>query len=92
MKLKGRIAELNAELKAFSIYSDRDMNNFGFESPAFYSPAFDKFDAFPHTARPFSDEQTEFHQSQPLSQSQLDSSDLPELVSLPSFEDLLSLP
>jgi hypothetical protein len=92
MHLQGRIADLNTELKAFAVTSERDLGNFTTFEPVAYQGAFDKFDAFSHPSSFVSSGQmSSSFQSQPLGQSQQDGMGLPELESLPGFEDLLNL-
>ncbi|ETI26496.1 hypothetical protein G647_03273 [Cladophialophora carrionii CBS 160.54] len=98
MKLKGRIAELNAQIAAFSTQADREPDSLEPGQHTGGQAGFDQFDAFSFSfsLKPSSNPHTMFGETQNVSRNlepiRVNMLQLPACENLPGFEDLLNLP
>ncbi|EXJ56481.1 hypothetical protein A1O7_06825 [Cladophialophora yegresii CBS 114405] len=94
MKLKGRIAELNAQIAAYSTQPDRGPDRLDLSPNTGYQAGFDQFDAFSFSLKPSSNPNTMFweNQNQNPEPFRVNMLQLPACENLPGFEDLLNVP
>ncbi|EXJ74506.1 uncharacterized protein A1O5_02802 [Cladophialophora psammophila CBS 110553] len=93
MKLKGRIADLHAQIAAFSASSEQDTTNLIFRVQRPHTPDFQQFDAFSFSSTSAqASHHRVFSQSRASDGNGLDKLPSLEASNLPEFEDLLNLP
>ncbi|KIW92350.1 uncharacterized protein Z519_07334 [Cladophialophora bantiana CBS 173.52] len=93
MRLKGRVADLHAQIAAFSAYSEQDMANLIFRVQRPRTPDFQQFDAFSFSSTSAQPTRRRiFSQSLASDGNGLDKLPSLEASNLPEFEDLLNLP
>ncbi|KAJ9615212.1 hypothetical protein H2200_001286 [Cladophialophora chaetospira] len=93
MTLKGRIAELNAQIAAYSVRPAQQQLGFFSQSQNGCQPEFDQFDAFSFHSKPSNSPDNIFWQGQGCGDvARVDMFKLPASDNLTEFEDLLNLP
>jgi len=90
LKLKSRIAELQIQILASSVQTDRDLN-FNFQPQDTCSPTFQQFDAFSYSTQPSIQQDSALWQDPGLDTNQVSMLHMSNAESLPDFENLLNM-